>query len=565
MQVVLNSFKTLIPRRGDFHFNWQMFVRENITSSWLLTLWLIIITLITVNYTVGQLQVVPVTTIVVLVLWGVTVLMTVMAELQKHHTSLTLWLKNNLYNSITNVEISLLLVLLILAAIRGFYNYAWVNASFETEPIAQAEYETTIEEVAAAGGPDLSRLPANLPFTSPAQSLTNAAGTVIRETTYILNDDKSVVTVTTNDVYTGATWGAVVDNFANLMVFRFKESNLIWRVYAALAFIAVFGAISFYVYRNERFRRSRIRTLFTILWLLSPFLIYWLLIGFSGTEGGLFSRINPDITLGGFLFSVIIAVFAIVLSFPLGVLLALGRRSTVRGVPWWITYPAAAIITIWGLAFSTPTLLETSSNLFGAVTAYWPLIVPVIAYAFQRTWDGNVVAAFSTIFIEVWRGVPFITVLFMSIILFPIFLPTNVTILNTTRVLVGSALFSAAYLAENVRGGLQAIPRGQYEAADSLGIGTFNKYRLIIMPQALRLVIPAIVGQFIGLFKDTSLVYLVGLFDLLAVANAISSQPDWLGIRTEPYIFLLVLYFICSSAMAWYSRRLERQLGVGER
>lgn len=565
MQVVLNSFKTLIPRRGEFHFNWQMFVRENITSSWLLTLWLIIITLITVNYTIGQLQVVPVTTIVVLVLWGVTVLMTVMAELQKHHTSLTLWLKNNLYNSITNVEISLLLVLLILAAIRGFYSYAWVNASFETEPIARAEYETTIEEVAAAGGPDLSRLPANLPFTSPAQSLTNPAGTTIRETTYILNDDKSVVTVVTEDVYTGATWGAVIDNFANLMVFRFKEANLIWRVYAALAFLAVFGAISFYVYRNERFRRSRVRTLFTFLWLLSPFLIYWFLLGFSDTQGSMWARINPDITLGGFLFSVIIAIFAIVLSFPLGVLLALGRRSTVRGIPWWITYPAAAVITIWGLAFSTPTLLETSNNLFGAVTAYWPLAVPVIAYAFQRTWNGNVVAAFSTIFIEVWRGVPFITVLFMSIILFPIFLPTDVTILNTTRVLVGSALFSAAYLAENVRGGLQAIPRGQYEAADSLGIGTYNKYRLIILPQALRLVIPAIVGQFIGLFKDTSLVYLVGLFDLLAVANAISSQPDWLGIRTEPYIFLLVLYFICSSAMAWYSRRLERQLGVGER
>ena len=168
-------------------------------------------------------------------------------------------------------------------------------------------------------------------------------------------------------------------------------------------------------------------------------------------------------------------------------------------------------------------------------------------------------------FIEVWRGIPFITVLFMSIILFPIFLPEGWDVLNMTRVVAGSAFFSAAYLAENVRGGLQAIPRGQYEAADSLGLSNFTKYRMIILPQAIRLVIPAIVGQFIGLFKDTSLVYLVGLFDLLAVANTISSQPDWLGVRTEPYIFLLALYFVCSSAMAWYSRRLERQLGVGQR
>lgn len=564
MQVVIESFGKLIPRRSQIRFNPQQFVRENITSSWILTLWLIALVAITVNYTIGRLQIVPVTTIVVLVIWALTVSMTMMAELQKSHTSWTLWMKNNLYNSITNVMISLLLTLLILAGVRSFYQYAWVNASFETEPITEAETVTTIEEVEASGGPDLSRLPAGLPFSSPAQSTTNAAGTVIRETIYLVNEDDSVI-VTVEDVYTGATWGAVVDNLANLLVFRFKEDYLIWRVYAALAFIAIYGAISFYVYRAERFRRTRLRSAMTIIWLLSPFLIYQFLIGFTDQSETMFARIDPDITLGGFLFSVVVAVFAIVLSFPLGVLLALGRRSEVRGIPWWITYSAAAIITAYGLITSTPELLATSTNLFGTVVAYWPIAVPLLALAFQRTWNGNVVAAFSTIFIEVWRGIPFITVLFMSIILFPIFLPEGANVLDITRVLAGSALFSAAYLAENVRGGLQAIPRGQYEAADSLGLSTFNKYRLIILPQAIRLVIPAIVGQFIGLFKDTSLVYLVGLFDLLAVANTISSQPNWLGVRTEPYIFLLIIYFICSSAMAGYSRRLERQLGVGER
>jgi general L-amino acid transport system permease protein len=153
----------------------------------------------------------------------------------------------------------------------------------------------------------------------------------------------------------------------------------------------------------------------------------------------------------------------------------------------------------------------------------------------------------------------------MSIILFPILLPPGVEILGTYRVLAATALFAAAYLAENVRGGLQNIPNGQYEAADSLGLSTYKKYRLIIMPQALRVVIPAIVGQFIGLFKDTSLVAIVGLIDLLGAANLISSQPAWLGVRREPYLFIALVYFVGSAVMAGYSRRLEARLGVGER
>nr|MBP6787529.1 ABC transporter permease subunit [Promineifilum sp.] len=149
--------------------------------------------------------------------------------------------------------------------------------------------------------------------------------------------------------------------------------------------------------------------------------------------------------------------------------------------------------------------------------------------------------------------------------IFPIFLPPGVEFRGTWRVLAAVALFSAAYLAENVRGGLQSIPRGQYEAADALGLGTFDKYRLIILPQALRAVIPAIVGQFIALFKDTTLVAIVALIELLGVANLISAQPDWLGVRREPYVFIALIYFSVNLLMATYSRRLERRLGVGER
>jgi general L-amino acid transport system permease protein len=295
----------------------------------------------------------------------------------------------------------------------------------------------------------------------------------------------------------------------------------------------------------------------------------------------IFSSIDPDVNWGGFLLTIIITIFAIVVSFPIGLVLALGRRSQIRGIPAWLTYGVALIITVFGLIFSTygaslsipwlnidintTGLISAARNNVELVLSYWPLVVPVIAYAFQLTFNGNVLAAFSTLYIEFVRGVPLITVIFGSTILFPFLLPPRVEILDTWRILWAFALFSAAYLAENVRGGLQAIPNGQYEAADSLGFTAYQKYRLIILPQALRVVIPAIVGQFIGLFKDTTLVAIVGAFDVIGVANAIAAQEDWLGVRREPYIFLAVLYFAGSALMTAYSRYLERRTGLGER
>jgi general L-amino acid transport system permease protein len=124
-------------------------------------------------------------------------------------------------------------------------------------------------------------------------------------------------------------------------------------------------------------------------------------------------------------------------------------------------------------------------------------------------------------------------------------------------------LFSAAYLAENVRGGLQAIPRGQYEAGEAIGLSTAQSMRIIILPQALRAVIPALVGQFIGLFKDTSLVTIVGLLDLLGVASVVIAQPQWFGLQRETFAFVALVYWICAFSMSSASRRLERNLGVG--
>jgi general L-amino acid transport system permease protein len=250
-------------------------------------------------------------------------------------------------------------------------------------------------------------------------------------------------------------------------------------------------------------------------WVLSlPFALIMLAGGVRLPVGGLQFQFMPGVPTnlwGGLMLTLLLAVVGIAFSFPIGVLLALGRRSD----------------------------------------------LPVVRY-------------FCIGYIEIIRGVPLITLLFMSMVLLPLFLPpTAGAPPSLVRVMVAITLFSAAYLAENVRGGLQAIPKGQYEAADAVGLNTFDKYRLIILPQALAKVIPAIVGQFISLFKDTSLVALVGLLDLLGVARSTIQQPDWLGvpggITKEVYLFTALVYFVFSYGMSVASRRLEANLGVGQR
>jgi len=219
----------------------------------------------------------------------------------------------------------------------------------------------------------------------------------------------------------------------------------------------------------------------------------------------------PNNLWGGLMLTMLLAVVGIALSFPLGVALALGRRSK----------------------------------------------LPVIKY-------------FSIGYIEFIRGVPLITLLFMGMTLLPLFLPSNWgNPSQLMRAMVAITLFSAAYLAENVRGGLQAISKGQYEAADALGLSSFDSLRFIILPQALTKVIPAIVGQFIGLFKDTSLASLVGLLELVAVAKSVIQQPEWLGVSggvaKEVYVFIAIVFFIFSYGMSFASRQLEHQLGFGKR
>ena len=220
-----------------------------------------------------------------------------------------------------------------------------------------------------------------------------------------------------------------------------------------------------------------------------------------------FLTIVPTNLWGGLLVTLLLAVGAIILSFPLGVMLALGRRSSLP-------------------------------------------IIRIIC----------------TVFIEAIRGVPLISILFLFSLILPLFLPPGIRIDRLMRALIGMTIFSSAYTAENVRGGLAAVPYGQTEAAKALGHSNFQITALIVMPQALRIVIPPIVGQFISLFKDTTLASGVAVLELLAVGRSIlNSDPQYIGLQMEVYGFIAVVFWILSYMMSHASRRLEASLGVGER
>lgn len=196
------------------------------------------------------------------------------------------------------------------------------------------------------------------------------------------------------------------------------------------------------------------------------------------------------------------------------------------------------------------------------LAAAFPLSVLL---ALGRRSDMPAIRSVCVAYIELVRGVPLITVLFMASVMLPLFLPPGTTIDKLLRVQVGIILFSAAYLAEVVRGGLQAIPKGQFEAADALGLGYWRKVRLVILPQALRISIPPLVNTFIGTFKDTTLVTIVGLFDLISTASNAITNPNWRGFYAEAYVFIALIFFSFCFFMSRYSQYLERVLNEGRR
>ena len=198
-------------------------------------------------------------------------------------------------------------------------------------------------------------------------------------------------------------------------------------------------------------------------------------------------------------------------------------------------------------------------SVFGLTAAY-PLGVVL---ALGRQSEMPVIRTFCVVYIEMIRGVPLISLLFMSSVVFPLFLPEGVTVNKILRAQVAIILFTAAYIAEVVRGGLQGMSKGQYEAAESLGLNYYLTMRLIILPQALKIVIPPTVSILISAFKDTSLVVIIALYDILKTTQAVLSDPKWMGYSPEAYMFLAVVYFVCCFFMSNYSRRLEKELDTG--
>ncbi|WP_174842865.1 amino acid ABC transporter permease [Candidatus Oscillochloris fontis] len=349
-------------------------------------------------------------------------------------------------------------------------------------------------------------------------------------------------------------WIAVLTNIRLLFVGRYPPDQ-VWRVEVVVALIALltglsggvwkgivrnlatgFGLILFvlsliaFTFPNDGFNPMIAAPIFLLgssallalgIWggsriaerLRIPLIISWVLlypIGILIIRGGVGLPVVETNLWGGLLLTLILSSSGIILSFPLGVLLALGRRS-----------------------------------------------------------DLPIVKGFCIAYIELIRGIPLVTVLFMAQLMLPLFLPDQVRIDSVVRAMVAVTLFSAAYLAENVRGGLQSLPRGQAEAARALGLNSVQTTLLITLPQALRAIIPVLVGQFISLFKDTSLVVIVGLIDLLGIARTIYSQAEWKdftgGVWRETLFVVAVIYWIFSFTMSRTSKKIEEKMSVGYR
>lgn len=291
----------------------------------------------------------------------------------------------------------------------------------------------------------------------------------------------------------GACWPFIDAKFNQFIYGRYPVEET-WRV--DLVFLGGLIGLVPLLMPSVPYKRAN------VIYLLGFYPIF----AFIMLTGGVFGLVPVETNdWGGLLVTLVVAVTGIVASLPLGILLALGRRSELP-----------------------------------------------------------IVRALCIGFIEIFRGVPLITVLFMASVMLPLFLPDGVNFDKLVRCLIGVALFSSAYMAEVIRGGLQAIPKGQYEAAAALGFGYWKTTRLIILPQALRLVIPGIVNTFIGLFKDTTLVLIVGLFDLLGVVQLNFTDANWATPETHitGYVFAGLVFWLFCFAMSRYSIFMENRLST---
>ena len=371
------------------------------------------------------------------------------------------WLKDNLFNTWYNTLLTCLALVFLFFTFKGVLTWAFTEAKW-------------------------SVIPANLQLF--------AVGSYPKEQIWRVWSGIYLLCVFIG--LSAGIWGGLILRFALVLSgVWFIGALLPFELSTRAGFIGAVVAIVVSLFLGRG--RTGLRSWVLGGWLLSFPSIMLVFRGF-GENGVLTSN------WGGLLLTLILAVVGIVVSFPLGVFLALCRQSNLPAIRW-----------------------------------------------------------VSTVYIETVRGVPLITILFMGNILIPIFMP-DLDINQVLRMMFGITFFSAAYMAENVRGGLQGIPRGQHEAAQAVGLNYVQTMLFIVLPQALKSVIPAIVGQFIALFKDTSLVSIIGLIDLLGIAKSVIANPDWLGLQAEVYLFAGIIYFVFSYSMSYASQKIEAALGVGK-
>ncbi len=288
----------------------------------------------------------------------------------------------------------------------------------------------------------------------------------------------------------GACW-TYIKIWLRRFIYGMYPNDLQWRINISFILLIALAFVGYFA--TERLKKFLTLYYVVIYPIIAFILIYYLISG--GSFGLMWVETGA---WGGLSLTFIVSFFCLIFCFPLGMFLALGRRSTL------------------------PTLRYVSVG-----------------------------------FIEFWRGVPLITVLFMSSVMFPMFLPEDFFMDKLVRVIIAISLFEAAYVAEVIRGGLQALPRGQYDAAKSLGMGYWKLHILVILPQALKLVIPGIANTFLALVKDTPLIFVVGLLELVGMLNLAKTNPKWLGFAMEGYVFAAIIFWIICYAMSRYSQNLE--------
>lgn len=357
------------------------------------------------------------------------------------------------------------------------------------------------------------------------------------------------VTASVRWVFFSADWSPVVTNPLLYLVGQYPREEL-WRLGVSLAMVSLLLGISW---------RRWGGVMRTFAYMYGVFLLigaFWPALGETLTMPmRVFFLANILVTLAGYFLARVVSIRPpfILAAWTASAVITLILLSGVEGLNLLPKVPTG----LWG------GLLVTLILAIGGITLSFPIGVLL---ALGRRSSLPVLSVISTVLIEVVRGVPLIGILTLFSIILPLFLPPEVRIDRLLRALVGMTIFSAAYMAENVRGGLAAVPGGQTEAAKALGLNGFQITTRIVLPQALRAVIPPIVGQFISLFKDTTLAAGIAVLELLSVGRSIlQANPEYIGLQTEVYIFIAAVFWIFSYLMSYASRRLEVALGVGER